>query len=146
MVTMTLSGMSRPCALLFFAATAGTAAIARADGAAPDLKPLVEAIARHGCSQDSHYRSIGGVPCDKIGGGGDPDAALQALAAKTKEIVQALLLQTKSEDAACAKNIGGVLATAHVGAGKGSIRRSRRLSLCRRYGSSLREHGRRPSS
>jgi len=116
MVTTTLGGMRRPCALLCFVATTGAAALVRADGAAPDLKPLVEAIASHGCSQDSHYRSVGGVPCDKIGRGGDPDAAIQALGGKTKGIVQALSLQTRSEDAACANNIGGVLATTHVGA------------------------------
>ncbi|HSK03412.1 MAG TPA: deaminase domain-containing protein [Kofleriaceae bacterium] len=76
--------------------------------AQPDLRPLVEALAQKRCAEGKGYQAIGGVPCTQAGRSGraeDPDAALSRIGTTAKQQVQALSLQARKEDAACARGI-----------------------------------------
>jgi hypothetical protein len=76
MASPTPRGRRCPRTLLLIAANAGDAAIAGAHPAAPDSKSFIGAIVRQG-----------GVPCPRnADDDDDPEAALQAMAGRTKEV------------------------------------------------------------
>jgi hypothetical protein len=116
MVTTRSRGRRSSRAIACLVAICGVRGTVVAAPATPDLKPLVDAVARQGCAADPNYRTIGGVRCGGPAGGDAPEAVLAAVGGKLKEAALALSQQTRSEDAACARDAGGVLATAHVGA------------------------------
>lgn len=74
---------------------------------ASDIPRLVEALTRKGCAEDGDYRAIAGVSCTDAriaSGTAEPDAVLQEIGQNEKKSIQALTLQSKKEDSACAQN------------------------------------------
>ena len=82
--------------------------LARADGNASDLQPLVEALGNKRCAEVKQYQVVGGVPCARAGSGGraeDPDAVLQRIGTSARQQIQALSLQARKEDTACGRGL-----------------------------------------
>lgn len=93
------------------------AAPAGAD-AQPDLRPLVEAVAQERCAEGKGYQAIGGVPCAQAARSGrteEPEAALKRIGTSARQQIQALSLQARKEDAACARVVPNAAGGTSVG-------------------------------